>query len=153
VNGSPFSVIRNCRLVRDADANASDNSRCIGITSAVPVFSCRTAIKSPVTWEELDLLESRYELFKIEFFQEYKWCVGLTAGVACVLAIFLVMIAAWAEATIERDWDWFLGAAIVLSFAPAPVTLAWLWLAASLRVRPLESDTENLEQRAVRAVL
>jgi len=102
--------------------------------------------------EELDRLESRYDLFKIEFFQEYKWCVGLMTGVACLLAIFLVMIAAWAEVTIEGAWYWFPGAAIILSFAPAPVTLVVLWLIASLRLASLKRDTENLEQRAVRAV-
>jgi hypothetical protein len=102
--------------------------------------------------EELDRIESRYELFKIEFFQEYKWCVGLVTGVACMLAIFLVIIAAWAEVTIEGAWVGFPAAAIFLSFCPAPVTLALLWLAASLRVGPLRKDAENLEQRAVKAV-
>ena len=102
--------------------------------------------------EELDRLESRYELFKIEFFREYKWCVGLMTGVACLLAIFLVMIAAWAEVTIEGAWYCFPGAAIILSFAPAPVTLVLLWLIASLRLGPLKRDTECLEQRAVKAV-
>jgi hypothetical protein len=102
--------------------------------------------------EELDRLESRYELFKIEFFEEYKWCVVLVTGVACLLAIFLVMIAVWADATIEGAWYWFPYAAIILSFAPAPGTLGLLWLMASMRVGPLKRDTANLEQRAVRAV-
>jgi hypothetical protein len=102
--------------------------------------------------EELDQLESRYELFKIEFFQEYKWCVVLMTGVAFLLAIFLVMIAAWADVAIEGVWYWFPGAAIILSFIPAPATLILLWLIANSRLRPLKRDSENLERRAVKAV-
>jgi hypothetical protein len=101
--------------------------------------------------EELDRLEGRYEIFRIEFFQEYKWCVALMTGVALVLAIFLVMIAVWADVRIEEAWYWFPVAAIILSFAPAPVTVALLWLIASLRVSRLKKDTEDLERRATRA--
>jgi hypothetical protein len=102
--------------------------------------------------EELDQLESRYELFKIEFFREYRGCVGFMAIVAFVLVIFLIMIALWAGVTIEGSWYWFPVTAIILSFVPAPVTLGLLSLVAGLRIKPLRRDTENLEQRAVKAV-
>jgi hypothetical protein len=86
--------------------------------------------------EELNQLESRYELFKIDFFQAYKWCVGLLTAVAFLLAVFLVMIALWADVSIEGTWVWFPVAVITLSLATAPLTLGWLWLKASVRRRP-----------------
>jgi len=47
--------------------------------------------------EELNWVESRYELFKIEFFREYRWCVALNSIVALVLAVLLVVIALKAD--------------------------------------------------------
>src|SRR5262245_44387683 len=64
--------------------------------------------------EELDQLESRYELFKIDFFNQYRWCVVIYTIVAAVLAVFLIVIAVKADEVILDGYEWFAVVSIAL---------------------------------------
>src|SRR5689334_3204346 len=57
--------------------------------------------------EELNIVESRYGLFKIEFFREYRWCVVLNTAVAVLLATALIVIAVKADDPISTGYEWF----------------------------------------------
>ena len=99
--------------------------------------------------EELNLVESRYELFKIDFFREYRWCVVLNTVVALVLAVLLVVIAIKADDQISDGYEWFAIFAIAASYLPAPCIFGSLWLDAQMRVKPLEAKADSIEKRAL----
>jgi len=99
--------------------------------------------------EELNLVESRYELFKIEFFREYRWCVVLNTAVAIALAVLLVVIALKADDQISDGYEWFAVLAIATSYLPAPCIFGSLWVDAQRRVKPLEVKADGIEKRAL----
>ncbi len=99
--------------------------------------------------EELNWVESRYELFKIEFFREYRWCVALNSIVALVLAVLLVVIALKADDQIANGYEWFAVFAIAASYLPAPCILGSLWVDAQRRVKPLKAKADSIEKRAL----
>ncbi|WJR77070.1 hypothetical protein [Bradyrhizobium sp. NP1] len=99
--------------------------------------------------EELNWVESRYELFKIEFFREYRWCVALNSAVAFLLAVLLIVIALKADDQILGGYEFFAVFAIAASFLPAPVILGSLWVDARRRVKKLKSKAEAIEKRAL----
>jgi hypothetical protein len=99
--------------------------------------------------EELDQLESRYELFKIDFFNEYRWCVAANSIVAFVLAVFLIIIAVKNDDVIPNGYEWFAVVSIALSFLPAPLILGALWFDARRRVKTLRSVAADIEMRAL----
>jgi len=101
--------------------------------------------------EELDRLESRYELFRIEFFHQYRWCVVINSIVAAVLAIFLIIIAVKADDVIREGYEWFAVVAIALSILPAPLILGMLWFDAQRRVVPLNAEVKSIESRALQS--
>jgi hypothetical protein len=101
--------------------------------------------------EELDQLESRYELFKIDFFNRYRWCVAVNSIVAVVLAVFLIIIAIKADDVIRDGYEWFAIVSIALSFLPAPLILGALWFDAQRRVKTLKSVAASIETRALQA--
>jgi hypothetical protein len=101
--------------------------------------------------EELDRLESDFELFKIQFFRRYRWCIGGNSIIALVLAAFLIIIATKAEDVIGRDYEWFAVVAIGLSFLPALLTLLILWIEAHRQVKGLKSVADDIETRALQA--
>jgi hypothetical protein len=99
--------------------------------------------------EELNWVESRYELFKIEFFREYRWCVVLNSVVALVLCILLIAIALKADDQISDGYEWFAIFAIAASFLPAPSILGSLWVDAQRRVMTLRAKADSIEKRAL----
>jgi hypothetical protein len=101
--------------------------------------------------EELEELESRYEIFKIRLFYEYRWYVFFNLVVAVVLAITLVILAYKAEDPITEDWFWTTIGMVALSILPGPISLAALWFDASSQVRPLRQEAEKLEKRATQS--
>jgi hypothetical protein len=101
--------------------------------------------------EELEELESRYEIFKIQLFYEYRWYVFFNLVVAVVLAITLVILAYKAEDPITQDWFWTTIGMVALSILPGPISLAALWFDASSQVRPLCQEAEKLEKRATQS--
>ena len=98
--------------------------------------------------EELNIVESRYELFKIDFFRQYRWCVALNSAVALVLTVLLIVIAVKADDPMNGS-EWFAVLAIALSFLPAPFILGALWLDAQTRVQVLKSKADGIETRAL----
>lgn len=99
--------------------------------------------------EELDQLESRYELFKIDFFNEYRWCVAANSIVAVVLAVFLIIIAVKNDDVILEGYEWFAVVSVALSFLPAPLILGALWFDARRRVKKLKSVASSIEAQAL----
>jgi hypothetical protein len=104
---------------------------------------------SPELEEELNLIESRYELFKIEFFREYRWCVALNTAVAVVLAALLIGIALKADDQITDGYAWFAVFAIAASYLPAPCIFGSLWMDAQRRVKSLKIKADSIERRAL----
>jgi len=102
--------------------------------------------------QELNWVESRYGLFKIEFFREYRWCVALNSVVAIVLAALLVVIAVRADNQISDGYEWFAVLAIAASYLPAPCILGSLWMDAQRRVEPLRAKADSIEKRALEEV-
>ena len=96
-------------------------------------------------------MESRYEIFKIQLFYEYRWYVFFNLVVAVVLAITLVILAYKAEDPITEDWFWTTIGMVALSILPGPISLAALWFDASSQVRPLRQEAEKLEKRATQS--
>lgn len=103
---------------------------------------------SPPLLDELTILEGRYTLFKVSFFQRYRWCVIADSAVAAILALLLVIIACKAEDVISEGFTWFIVLAVGLSFLPAPLMLGGLWCDARRRVAPLKKVADDLEERA-----
>ncbi|MCK1304151.1 MULTISPECIES: hypothetical protein [unclassified Bradyrhizobium] len=104
---------------------------------------------SPELEEELNWVESRYELFKIEFFREYRWCVVANTVVAFALAALLVVIAIFADQEVSNGHEWFVVFAIAASYLPAICIFGSLWTDAQRRVKPLEAKADSVEKRAL----
>jgi hypothetical protein len=99
--------------------------------------------------EELARIESRYEIFKIQFFQEYRKFVRINMVVAIMLAIILVAIAYKAQDNIGEGYEWQTIVMFALSLLPAPVTLGVLWVDANHQVKPMKERADDLEKRAL----
>jgi hypothetical protein len=96
---------------------------------------------------ELERLESKYEIFKIRLFQEYRKYVLINSSVAAVLAIILAVVAYKAQDDVPV---WATVAMSALSLLPAPTTLALLWCDANRQVRPMKIEADELEKRALK---
>lgn len=99
--------------------------------------------------EEIERLESRYDLFKIDFFHQYSWFVKLNSIVAVLLAIVLVVVSVKADDVLQNGYELFAVLAIGLSYMPAPLTLGALYMDARERVRSLEEEAARIEERAL----
>jgi hypothetical protein len=104
---------------------------------------------SPSLREELDRLEGRYGLFKISFFNRYRWLVVFNSVIAAILGVFLIFIACNAADPIRDGYEWFVVFSISLSFLPAPLMLGALWWDARQRVAPLKKAANDIEARAL----
>jgi hypothetical protein len=101
--------------------------------------------------EELEQLESRYQIFKIRLFQEYRKYVFINLGVAGALAVILIVLAFKADHQITDGWEWTATAMSALSTLPGPVILAALWIDASRQLKPMRQAADELETRATRS--
>lgn len=99
--------------------------------------------------EELARIESRYEIFKIQLFQEYRKYVRINSLVAIILAIVLVTIAYKAQDDVPQGYEWLTVAMFMLSLLPASITLGALWVDANRQVQPMKVQADNLEKRAL----
>jgi hypothetical protein len=98
--------------------------------------------------DELDRLESRYEIFKIQLFKAYRNHVAINSIVAGSLAITLTILAFKADDPISENWEWTTIVMVALSILPAPVTLGVLWFDAHARAKPMKVEADKLERRA-----
>jgi hypothetical protein len=99
--------------------------------------------------DELDRLESKYEIFKIRLFQEYRKYVRINSIVATALAIILVVIAYKAQDDVREGYEWTTIVMFALSLLPAPLTLGALWIDANRQVKPMKDEADDLEKRAL----
>jgi hypothetical protein len=99
--------------------------------------------------EELDRLESKYEIFKIQLFQEYRKYVLSNSIVAFILAVILVVIAYKAQDDVGEGYEWITAIMTALSLLPAPLTLGVLWVDANRQVRPMKGEADDLEKRSL----
>jgi hypothetical protein len=97
--------------------------------------------------DELNKLESDFDIFKIRLFNEYKKYVKINSAFAVVLVIVLMVIAYKAEDMIATELTIFI---VALSVLPAPVTLCALWRDAAMEIRPIKEQADELESRALR---
>jgi hypothetical protein len=95
--------------------------------------------------EQLSHLESRYEVFKIQLFQEYRKYVCINSAVAVALAISLIVIAYNADNEITEDRTWTTIFIVFLSLFPAPLTLGVLWFDANHELEPMKAEADRLE--------
>ena len=98
---------------------------------------------------ELDRLESKYAIFKIRLFHEYRKYVLINSAVALILAVILIFLAFKADDPIAENWEWITVLIAALSVVPAPATLGVLWFDASQRVKPMRQEADALEKRAL----
>jgi hypothetical protein len=99
--------------------------------------------------DELDRLESKYEIFKIRLFQEYRKYVRINSIIATALAIILVVIAYKAQDDVAEGYEWTTIVMLALSLLPAPSTLGALWIDANRQVKPMKDEADDLEKRAL----
>jgi hypothetical protein len=99
--------------------------------------------------DDLDRLESRYEIFKIRLFKEYKKFVLANSIVALTLAITLTVLAFKADDLISEAWEPLTILFVFFSIFPAPITLGVLWFDADRQVKPMKQEADALEERAL----
>jgi hypothetical protein len=99
--------------------------------------------------EELARLESSYEIFKIQLFQEYRKYVRINSVVAIALAAILVFLAYKAQDDVGDGYEWLTGLIVMLSLLPAPITLAALSVDANRQLNPMKEQADNLESRCI----
>jgi hypothetical protein len=100
--------------------------------------------------EDLDRLESRFEIFKIRLFKEFKKYVLGNAIIAGSLAIVLTVVAFKYDDTIT--WEPVTVFLVGLSLLPAPVSLCVLWFDADRQLKPMKQEADALEKRASAAL-
>jgi hypothetical protein len=98
--------------------------------------------------DELVRVESDFEIFKIQHFNEYKKFVKANFGVAAVLVILLTVLAYMADSEIPVELT---VGVVALSIFPAPITLAALWIDASNSSKQIRERADRLERRAIEA--
>ncbi len=94
--------------------------------------------------EEVNDLEGRFEIFKIQFFNEYKKYFKINSLAAVLLLLLLIVLAYLAEEQVAAEWTVLI---VALSALPAPVTLAALWLDAANAIKPITKLADDLEAR------
>jgi hypothetical protein len=97
--------------------------------------------------DELNKLESDFEIFKIRLFNEYKKYVKINLVFAVLLVIVLTVIAYKAQDMIAVELTIFI---VALSVLPAPLTLTALWRDAAREILPIKKQADELESRALR---
>lgn len=101
--------------------------------------------------EQLNRLEGKYEIFKIQLFQEYRKYVCINSVVAVFLAVILTVIAFKAEDNITDDFTWTTVLIVFFSLFPAPLSLGVLWFDATRQLKPMKSAADDLEMSALAA--
>lgn len=103
--------------------------------------------------EELERLESRYEIFKVRLFKEYRKYVFFNLGAAGLLAGMLIGIAFKTDDPITDGWEWVAIVTVAMSVLPGPISLAALWFDANRQLKPMRETADELEERATRSVV
>jgi hypothetical protein len=115
--------------------------------------SSLSAMRAAPIQEQLERLESRYEIFKVRLFKEYRKYVFFNLFTAGLLAIILTVLAFKAGDPITQGWEWTTIFMPALSVLPGPISVAVLWFDASRQVKPMRKTADELEERATRSVV
>jgi hypothetical protein len=100
--------------------------------------------------EALDELEGRFEIFKIQLFNEYRKYIAVNAYISFVLVAILVFISYASNLEVSIGWVWITILMTALSIIPGPVTLYCLWTDAAKQLRPMKNEATHVESRALR---
>src|SRR5262245_21822083 len=101
--------------------------------------------------EELEALESRYEIFKIQLFYEYRKYVFFNLVVAERSRSSWRSLRTRRKIRSRRAGFWTSIAMVLLSILPGPISLATLWCDANSQVKPLREKVDDLEKRAMQS--
>lgn len=96
--------------------------------------------------DELNDLVSRFGIFKIRMFVEYREKLLINSGVAVALTAILIWMSFYYSSPLNPGWAIAICSVSVL---PAPVTLLALWLDASRELKPLITRAAVLEKRMI----
>ena len=97
--------------------------------------------------DELTKIESDFEIFKIQLFNEYKKYIAVNSIAAALLALLLTFMAYKAQCDVSASVTVFI---VGGSLLPAAATLGVLWLEAARALSPLKQKADALEQRALK---
>lgn len=92
--------------------------------------------------DELESILSRFEVFKIQMFTEYRRYLFANSANAVLLTVILVLISYCYSAPISPQLSIIF---VTLSVLPAPITLFCLWYDATRALRPLLDAATALE--------
>jgi hypothetical protein len=96
--------------------------------------------------EEFAQLESDFDIFRIQLFQEYRKYVVVNFAVAAVLMLLLVLIAYKADDPLSDVFSIFI---VFGSIVPGPATVFILWCNASDQLAPLMARASALQAEAL----
>jgi hypothetical protein len=102
---------------------------------------------STVSNQQLEKLEGDLEIFKIQYFQQFKKYIFFSSVVAALLAILLVIIAYKDRDEIAAEFSVFVSA---FSILPAPIILAVFWKDCSSALKPIMDRATRLETEKLR---
>lgn len=91
-------------------------------------------------------IEADFEIFKVQFFNEYKYLVKINSTVAIILTLFLVMSSFFYNDECSAVLAIFV---VALSVLPGPLTLWALWCNASAELRPLKNRADDFEKQVL----
>jgi hypothetical protein len=96
--------------------------------------------------DELDSIISRFEVYKIQMFTEYKRYLIANSVIAAILTVILVVISYCYSTPISGQYSIFF---VALSILPAPITLFCHWYDATNALRPLLDAAKTLEEKMI----
>lgn len=117
------------------------------------LFSAPESERPPLDIQvELERIESRFEIFRIQLFQEYRKYVIINSVNAGMLSIILVFLSVYYQSEINDKQDWILVVLVFMSIMPAPISLGILWFDASRLVGPMKREADDLERKAISSI-
>lgn len=96
--------------------------------------------------DDLDRLETDFDIFRIQLFNEFKKYVIIDLVIAAILIGVLVDVSYNADFSLSYELSVVF---VFLSVFPAPMILGVLWFDASRQLRPLKNRADSLEQKAL----
>lgn len=96
--------------------------------------------------DELATIVSRFEVYKIQMFTDFKKYLFANSVVAALLICILVFISYSYSEPVSAECSVFL---LALSILPAPITLCCHWYDATKALRPLLETAKALEGKMI----
>ncbi len=96
--------------------------------------------------EQLAAIISRFEVYKIQMFTDYKRYLVANSVVAAILTLLLVLISYYYSSPVNPQFSIIL---VALSILPAPITLFCHWHDATKALRPLLEAAKALEGKMI----